>query len=453
MRILAIESSCDETAVAIVEDGRRVLTDCIASQVALHREYGGVVPEIASRKHIEAIYGLAEQALENTGLTRGELDAVAVTYAPGLIGALLVGVNFAKAAALALDVPLIPVHHIKGHIAANYLAYPDLEPPFLCLVVSGGHTMFVDVEDYTKLRILGGTRDDAAGECFDKVARLLGMPYPGGAALDRAAQGGDPSRYPMPRPHLSGNPLDLSFSGLKTSAVNLIHNAGQKGEQIVIPDLCAAFSEAVCGMLVPRAMLALEHPIQADVVIGVPDSGLDAALGYSQQSGIPYGIGFLKNKYIGRTFIQPNQKLRENTVRIKLNPIADTVKGRRVVLVDDSIVRGTTSRQIVQMLREAGATEVHFLSSAPEFLYPCYFGVDVDSRENLIAANHSLEEMREILGVDSLGFLSVDGVKKIAEGCKCGLCTGCFTGKYPVEPPKSTEKSKFEKKISENIND
>ena len=201
------------------------------------------------------------------------------------------------------------------------------------------------------------------------------------------------------------------------------------------------------------SFLALEHPVQADVVIGVPDSGLDAALGYSQQSGIPYGIGFLKNKYIGRTFIQPNQKLRENTVRIKLNPIADTVKGRRVVLVDDSIVRGTTSRQIVQMLREAGATEVHFLSSAPEFLYPCYFGVDVDSRENLIAANHSLEEMREILGVDSLGFLSVDGVKKIAEGCKCGLCTGCFTGKYPVEPPKSTEKSKFEKKISENIND
>ena len=201
------------------------------------------------------------------------------------------------------------------------------------------------------------------------------------------------------------------------------------------------------------AFLALEHPVQADVVIGVPDSGLDAALGYSQQSGIPYGIGFLKNKYIGRTFIQPNQKLRENTVRIKLNPIADTVKGRRVVLVDDSIVRGTTSRQIVQMLREAGATEVHFLSSAPEFLYPCYFGVDVDSRENLIAANHSLEEMREILGVDSLGFLSVDGVKKIADVCKCGLCTGCFTGKYPVEPPKSTEKSKFEKKISENIND
>ena len=192
------------------------------------------------------------------------------------------------------------------------------------------------------------------------------------------------------------------------------------------------------------AMLALEHPIQADVVIGVPDSGLDAALGYSQQSGIPYGIGFLKNKYIGRTFIQPDQKLRENTVRIKLNPIADTVRGKRVVLVDDSIVRGTTSRQIVQLLREAGATQVHFLSSAPEFLYPCYFGVDVDSRENLIAANHTLEEMQEILGVDSLGFLSVEGVKNIAEGCRLGLCTGCFTGQYPAEPPAYTETCEFE---------
>ena len=198
------------------------------------------------------------------------------------------------------------------------------------------------------------------------------------------------------------------------------------------------------------ALLALEHPVQADVVIGVPDSGLDAALGYSQQSGIPYGIGFLKNKYIGRTFIQPNQKLRENTVRIKLNPIADTVRGKRVVLVDDSIVRGTTSKQIVQLLREAGATQVHFLSSAPMFLYPCYFGVDVDSRDNLIAANHSLEEMTGILGVDSLGFLSVEGVKRIAEGCTCGVCTGCFTGQYPVEPPQEPQKSRFEKKLSEN---
>ena len=258
MLILSVESSCDETAVALVRDGREVLTDCIASQVPLHRIYGGVVPEIASRKHIEAIYALAEEALNNAGVTRSDIDAVAVTYAPGLIGALLVGVNFAKAAALALGVPLIPVHHIRGHIAANYIAYPDLKPPFLCLVVSGGHTMFVDVKDYTDMENLGGTRDDAAGECFDKVARMLAMPYPGGAALDKAAQGGDENHYPMPHTKLSGNPLDLSFSGLKTAAVNLIHNAQQKGEEIVVPDLCASFSKAVCDMLLPRVELALE---------------------------------------------------------------------------------------------------------------------------------------------------------------------------------------------------
>ena len=195
------------------------------------------------------------------------------------------------------------------------------------------------------------------------------------------------------------------------------------------------------------AFLALEHPVQADVVIGVPDSGLDAALGYSQQSGIPYGIGFLKNKYIGRTFIQPNQKQRENTVRIKLNPIADTVAGKRVVLVDDSIVRGTTSKQIVQLLREAGAKEVHFRSSAPKFLYPCYFGTDIDSRENLIAANYSTQEIAEMIGVDSLGFLSVESVKQIAENCHCDFCAGCFTGEYPSAPPQVPQKSKFEHKI------
>lgn len=258
MLILSVESSCDETAVALVRDGREVLCDCIASQVALHRIYGGVVPEIASRKHIEAIYGLADQALAEANVTRGEIDAVAVTYAPGLIGALLVGVNFAKAAALALDKPLIPVHHLRGHIAANYIAYPDLKPPFLCLVVSGGHTMLVDVQDYTRMQVLGSTRDDAAGECFDKVARVLGMPYPGGAALDKAAIGGDDTHYPLPHPKLSGNPLDMSFSGLKTAAVNLIHNASQKGEEIVVSDLCASFSTAVSEMLVPRTVRALE---------------------------------------------------------------------------------------------------------------------------------------------------------------------------------------------------
>ena len=259
MNILAVESSCDETAVAIVRSGREVLCDCIASQVELHRIYGGVVPEIASRKHIEAIYGLADQALVQTGLTRKDIDAVAVTYAPGLIGAVLVGVNFAKAAALALDKPLIPVHHIRGHIAANYIAYPDLKPPFLCLVVSGGHTMIVEVTDYTKMRILGTTLDDAAGECFDKVARVLDMPYPVGAALDKAAQTGDDTKYDLPRSKLGGNPYDMSFSGLKTAALNLIHHAEQVGEELDIPSLCASFSAAVSDTLVPRVVRAIQE--------------------------------------------------------------------------------------------------------------------------------------------------------------------------------------------------
>lgn len=259
MKILAVESSCDETAVAIVEDGRKILTDCIASQVDLHRIYGGVVPEIASRKHIEAIYGLADQALLETGLSRQQIDAVAVTYAPGLIGAVLVGVNFAKAAALSMGKPLIPVHHIRGHIAANYLAYPELEPPFLCLVVSGGHTMIVDVQDYTKMEILGTTLDDAAGECFDKVGRVLGMPYPGGAALDQAAQLGDESKYMLPRSKPGSNPYDMSFSGLKTAALNLIHHTEQVGEDLDINSVCASFCAAVSDTLVPRVVTALRQ--------------------------------------------------------------------------------------------------------------------------------------------------------------------------------------------------
>ena len=259
MNILAVESSCDETAVAIVRDGRTVLTDCIASQVALHREYGGVVPEIASRKHIEAIYALADQALAEAGLTRDEIDAVAVTYAPGLIGAVLVGVNFAKAAALSMGKPLIPVHHIRGHIAANYIAYPDLKPPFLCLVVSGGHTMIIEVKDYTDMNILGTTLDDAAGECFDKVGRVLGMPYPGGSAVDRAARQGDPNKYTLPRSKPGENPYNMSFSGLKTAALNLIHHAEQVGEELDIPSLCAAFTQAVSDTLVPRVVMALEQ--------------------------------------------------------------------------------------------------------------------------------------------------------------------------------------------------
>ena len=259
MNILAVESSCDETAVAIVRDGREVLTDCIASQVDLHRIYGGVVPEIASRKHIEAIYGLADQALARTGLLRSDIDAVAVTYAPGLIGAVLVGVSFAKSVTYALDVPLIPVHHVRGHIAANYLAFPELEPPFLALAISGGNTLIVDVRDYTDLKILGATRDDAAGECFDKAARVLGLPYPGGAPMDKLAQQSKGGVYTLPHSHVEGAPLDMSFSGLKTAVVNLAHHAEQTGEALDAPALARDFAQAVSDTLVPRAMEAAQQ--------------------------------------------------------------------------------------------------------------------------------------------------------------------------------------------------
>ena len=256
MKILAFESSCDETAVAVVEDGRNVLTDQVFSQADLHAIYGGVVPEIAARSHVEAISRLSQRALEEAGITRGDIDAVAVTYAPGLIGAVLVGVNFAKAAALALNVPLIPVHHVRGHIAANYIAYPQLEPPFLCLAISGGNTILVDVRDYTDMKILGATRDDAAGECFDKTARVLGLPYPGGKPIDDLAKGGDDTKYAFPIGHVDGSPYDMSFSGLKTAVINLVHNAQQKGEELDRASLAASFTKAVSDSLVPRTMQA-----------------------------------------------------------------------------------------------------------------------------------------------------------------------------------------------------
>ena len=222
MNILAFESSCDETAAAVVRDGRTVLSDAILSQADMHALYGGVVPEIASRKHVEAIAGLTDQALRDAGLTRKDIDAVAVTYAPGLIGAVLVGVSFAKSAAYALGVPLIPVHHVRGHIAANYLAFPELEPPFLALAMSGGNTLIVDVKGYTDMEVLGATRDDAAGECFDKAARVLGLPYPGGKPMDRLAAQSPGGKYVLPRAHVEGAPLDMSFSGLKTALINTV---------------------------------------------------------------------------------------------------------------------------------------------------------------------------------------------------------------------------------------
>lgn len=256
MNILAIESSCDDTAAAVVKDGRTVLSSCVSSQIEMHAVYGGVVPELASRRHVEAISALADKAVLDAGLTRAELDAVAVTYAPGLIGALLVGVNFAKGAAMALDLPLIPVHHVRGHIAANYITHSELEPPFVCLCVSGGTTAIVDVRSYTDMSVLGGTRDDAAGECFDKVARVLGIGYPGGGPMDRLAQNGDDQKYVLPVAHVSGAELDMSFSGLKTASLNLIHNAQQKGEALDLPAFAASFSRAVSDSLVPRVMAA-----------------------------------------------------------------------------------------------------------------------------------------------------------------------------------------------------
>ena len=256
MKILAFESSCDETAVAVVEDGRTVLSDAIASQADMHALYGGVVPEIASRKHVEVICALTEQALRDAGCTRQDIDAVAVTYAPGLIGAVLVGVSFAKSVACALNVPLIPVHHVRGHIAANYLAFPELEPPFLALAISGGNTLIVDVRDYTDMEILGSTRDDAAGECFDKAARVLGLPYPGGAPMDALAQQSQGGVYHLPHAHVDGAELDMSFSGLKTAVVNLAHHAQQVGEELDRAALARDFAQAVSDTLVPRAMEA-----------------------------------------------------------------------------------------------------------------------------------------------------------------------------------------------------
>ena len=254
MLIVSIESSCDETAVAITRDGREVLADKVASQAEMHAIYGGVVPEIASRRHAEAVEGLYRAALSEAGIDPSEIDAVAATFAPGLIGALLVGLNFAKGLAFALDKPLIPVHHHRGHVAANYLAFPELKPPFCALVASGGHTLILGVDGYTDYRVLGCTRDDSAGEAFDKVARVMGLAYPGGVEIDRVSVGANEHAYTLPKAHITGAPHDMSFSGLKTAMINLVHNASQKGEELPVGDLAASFRRAVCEEIVPRVI-------------------------------------------------------------------------------------------------------------------------------------------------------------------------------------------------------
>ncbi len=259
MRILAIESSCDETACAIVEDGTRVLSNVVATQIDEHKLYGGVVPEIASRRHSENISWVVKKALGDAECTLDDIDAIAVTYAPGLIGALLVGISYAKGLSLASGKPLIPVHHIAGHIAANYISHPDLKPPYLCLVVSGGHSHIVEVTDYTTYKVIGRTRDDAAGECFDKVARTIGFEYPGGKFIDAAAKRGNPDAYKFTEPKVSGSEFDFSFSGLKTAVINLVHNSQQKGIEINADDISASFQRTVCDILVKKTMLAIKH--------------------------------------------------------------------------------------------------------------------------------------------------------------------------------------------------
>ena len=279
--ILAIESSCDETAASVVKNGRTILSNVISSQIALHTLYGGVVPEIASRKHIEKINQVIEEALSEANVTLDDLDAIGVTYGPGLVGALLVGVAEAKAIAYAKKLPLVGVHHIEGHVSANYIEHPDLEPPFLCLIVSGGHTHLVIVKDYGEFEILGRTRDDAAGECFDKCARAMGYPYPGGIHLDKASKNGNPDAFPLPKPKIAGNAYDFSFSGLKTAVVNLLHNTAQKGGTICKEDLAASVQATIAGILTEHTMRAArEHGYSTIAVAGgvSANSGVRAAM-------------------------------------------------------------------------------------------------------------------------------------------------------------------------------
>ena len=290
MRILGIESSCDETAAAIVEDGRTILSNVIASQADEHKKYGGVVPELASRRHLESILDVVKQALSDANMTLDEVDGIAVTFAPGLIGALLVGVSFAKGLALASGKPLIPVHHTEGHAAANYLVHPDLKPPYLGLIVSGGHTRIAAVTDYTVFQTIGRTRDDAAGECFDKCARAMGFPYPGGLHVDKNAQLGNPEAFKLPKSKMDGNPYDFSFSGLKTYVVNLLHHADQCHEDINKQDLSASLQKHIADVLTEKAVAAAkEYGYQTIALSGgvSANSGVRAALAAAcQKEGI-----------------------------------------------------------------------------------------------------------------------------------------------------------------------
>lgn len=319
MLVLGIESSCDETACAVVEDGRKVLSNVVATQIAEHRLYGGVVPEIASRRHSENILGVAKAALADAGCEIGDIGAIAVTFAPGLIGALLVGVSFAKGLAIFCGKPLVPVHHIAGHIASLYLSGP-LEPPFLCLVASGGHSLIVEVLNYTEFRVVGRTHDDAAGECFDKAARVLGYPYPGGKFIDEAAKSGDPTAFSLPRPKIPGCPFDFSFSGLKTAVVNLAHNAEQRGESLDKADVAASFQRAVSSVLAEKLMLAAKELGYQKIAV---------AGGVSANSGVRTAVAEAC-KMSGRQLFLPDLKFcGDNGAMIASQGYYDFIAGRR----------------------------------------------------------------------------------------------------------------------------
>lgn len=320
MKILAIESSCDETAAAVVEDGRNVLSSIIASQIDEHKEYGGVVPEIASRRHCENILEVVTRSLDDAKCELKDIDAIAVTYAPGLIGALLVGVNFAKGLALAGGIPLVPVHHIAGHIAANYVAHPDLKPPYLCLVASGGHSHIVEVLSHTEFRVVGRTRDDAAGECFDKVARVVGFPYPGGVHIDKAAKLGDSKAYQLPHPKVTGSEFDFSFSGLKTAVINLVHNSEQKGIEIDKNDLAASFQKTICEILVEKTMSAAGRLGYETIAV---------AGGVSANSGLRSKMEQACNKSGKKLFIPPLSLCGDNAVMISCQGYYDFIAGKR----------------------------------------------------------------------------------------------------------------------------
>ncbi len=320
MKLLAIESSCDDTAAAVVEDGRRVLSNVVASQVPEHILYGGVVPEIASRRHVESICGVVREALRQSGCGTDDLDGVAVTYAPGLIGALLVGVNYAKGFAYAAGLPLVPVHHLRSHIAANYLAYPDLEPPFLALVVSGGHSHIVQADDYTTFRVIGRTRDDAAGECMDKAARAIGLPYPGGLNLDKASVGGNAKAYRFPKPSVTGSEYDFSFSGLKTAAVNLLHNAEQKGETVEVADFGASYIAAVVRSLCDNTEKA---------IVGFGAKKLVLAGGVSANSVLRRECETLCKKHGVRLYLPPLELCGDNAAMVGAQGYYEYCAGKR----------------------------------------------------------------------------------------------------------------------------